>query len=85
MKQISQRYLETENQKNGTEKMLFPNLNLWNRAEKNEKLKYTRALNHLISQISPCCIPHCKRDCSKPREKQSFVFRLINIVFFNKF
>lgn len=83
-----------KNEKGKEEKFGWPKLNLWNRFKEKESQKYTKALDYLITEISPCCnickITPCKSSCPNPQktsycEKLPTVTKLINLVFFNKF
>ena len=77
--------MEMQNQKKSKECFQFRTLNLWNQVQDKEELKYTKALNYLINRVYPCCEPRCTPQCSKSRKKQSFIVRIINIIFWNKF
>ena len=82
MKEISQRYVELQNDSRSEEFFKFKNLKMWNRAKDTEEYKYKKALTYLLNHVFPCCQSKCTSNCSNRHEK--LVFRLINLIFFNK-
>ena len=74
VKQASERFLNMKNNNGKKEKVYFPKLNLWNRANDSEEIKFKKATNYLCDQLIP----------SVPHEKQRLEFKLIEFLFFNK-
>ena len=74
VKQASERFLKMKNNNGPKERIIFPKMNLWNRAKDSEEIKFKKASNYLCDQLIP----------SVSHEKQRFEYKLVEFLFFNK-
>ena len=72
---ISKRYLQMKNKKNAKEKLLFPCKKLWTKADKiDDEEKYKKAIAYVLDGLA----------CTISNQNDSVLYRLINLIFYNK-
>ena len=74
MKEVSQRFMDEQNKKNGKEKFNFPSKKMWKRRETNEDYKYKQALTYLMNLLYP----------KVTFDAEKLKYQLINLIFFSE-
>ena len=74
IKMASQRFLETRNDNQTKEKLLFPMKKQWKRIAETDEDIYKKATAYLLNELK----------FSVTLENRSLLFKLLNIIFFNK-